>query len=465
MFHSGLKYPFPSALTTPFSHSPIPQGSSFVTFAGGWLSLSPMSDGTRAAHGVICLGLMLAIGPGCASYSPPPSARAPKPTPGLASKPVVLPFIFRHGIIHVRARLNGSDPLWLALDSGAPCSLEQKRVEALKLHRRGKRTVWGIGGSERVWIYEGVTFDLAGAVFPISEILSHKDASGDWSAGVLGRELFDHFVVEISYQNRTVTLHEPTTFQYTGPGEVLQADYKASSGPVLETQITGTNQTPVKARLLVDTGCNGSLCLRHEFVEAHPELGPASPTREDQRTGAGGSQRIRIGRIGGVQLGRWTVDKPLANYFQGRTPGMGDLSGHFGNETLRRFNVILDASRQHLILETNAMFAQPFVLEVRGLVLGMEWPDCRLELPGAILIGESPNFKTFRVVEVVKNSPAAKAGIREEDIVLSLDGKAMAEVSMQGILQLFGPDGRIHLLQVQRGTERLELRLESKPSI
>jgi S1-C subfamily serine protease len=69
------------------------------------------------------------------------------------------------------------------------------------------------------------------------------------------------------------------------------------------------------------------------------------------------------------------------------------------------------------------------------------------------------------VAEVVRNSPAARAGIRQQDVILSIDNQKLDEESTLGkILTSRKPGDRV-VLSIQRGgqTQQIEVTLGEKP--
>jgi hypothetical protein len=141
------------------------------------------------------------------------------------------------------------------------------------------------------------------------------------------------------------------------------------------------------------------------------------------------------------------------------------MSGNLGFEILRRFNIIFDASRGRVILETNAAFGQPFRPTSSSPLFGWSWPDAILELEGALLKSMPPDFATYRVLAVDENTAASMAGLKPEDMLISVDDTPVSELTVEDLIRLHRQDGRVCRLQIQRHRERLELRLESKPPI
>lgn len=267
---------------------------------------------------------------------------------------VAIPFKFRRGHIMIPARVNGSAPLSFVLDTGYGITmLNPDNAETLQLRRVGQMTIDGIAGEETAAVFAGATFDFAGAIYApprVAALPSDRERRARYRDGVLGHGFFRRFVVEIQPPTGTVKLHEPQTYRYSGPGEIVPLHFRHSI-PTAEATIVLPGRPPIKAVFEIDTGCDGGLCLGHDFVETNQLLPPGEKTRGGTREGVGGDTTTREGHLPRLELGRLFVENPEANFFVKGSPADPGLAGHIGIEVLRRFNVIFDYARQRMILE------------------------------------------------------------------------------------------------------------------
>jgi S1-C subfamily serine protease len=58
-------------------------------------------------------------------------------------------------------------------------------------------------------------------------------------------------------------------------------------------------------------------------------------------------------------------------------------------------------------------------------------------MSGIALRGEGPDHRTFRVKEVLENSPATEAGLAAGDVITSIDGVAASTLTLTAILEMF----------------------------
>jgi hypothetical protein len=265
---------------------------------------------------------------------------------------VVLPFKQERGHVMLGARLNGGQQASLMVDTGYGVNmLHPDLVEQLGLRRRGKVTIVGIGGEEDADMFEGAVLDFGGLTYAprrVAALPSDRQRSR-WRDGVLGSGFFRRFVVEIDSKRSTVTLHEPTSFEYGGGGQVLPLTFRRDT-PIVEGSIVLTNGRAAPAKFELDTGCDGGLCLGSDFVAEH-KLSATEGGQRSRRSGVGGGRGITSGTVPELRLGRLKVAKPSASFFLEGSPADSGMAGHIGWDVLRQFKVIVDYERKRLILE------------------------------------------------------------------------------------------------------------------
>jgi len=278
-------------------------------------------------------------------------------TPAAGPSSVTLPLELKRGHFVVPAQVSGSNSVWLMLDSGFSITMiDPKLAQMLSLKQIGHTTITGIAGEEQADVFEGVPFDFAGATYlphRVAALPSEAKKRSRRLEGILGSGFFRRFVLEIDPRTKTIKLHDPKTYNYAGSGEVLPLRLR-NSAPVVEAAIIIPGRPPIQGRFEIDTGCDGGLCLGHDFVEANHLLEPEGEVRKGGRTGVGGDAQTRIGYVPQLQLGRLTVNKPEVNFFLQGSPVDRGHAGHIGVEVLRQFRIVFDYARQRMLLESYA---------------------------------------------------------------------------------------------------------------
>ena len=59
-------------------------------------------------------------------------------------------------------------------------------------------------------------------------------------------------------------------------------------------------------------------------------------------------------------------------------------------------------------------------------------------------------------------APALEAGVREGDLIESVDGRPAVEIGLSALKEMFRHSGDIHQLTLRRGGERIEVTLTTR---
>ena len=118
------------------------------------------------------------------------------------------------------------------------------------------------------------------------------------------------------------------------------------------------------------------------------------------------------------------------------------LGGLIGNDILRRFNIILNYSKNDIYIVPNSHYDEAFDYSYSGLELYM--------IEGYIVVGD-----------VAKDSPAEQAGLMEGDIVISVN-KNFSQNLNQYKIALQAPNERIKIIVRRNGVLReIEFRVKT----
>src|SRR5262245_15297789 len=275
-----------------------------------------------------------------------------------AAAPVsVVPFRWTPGQIEVQVSVNGHEPSWFIVDSGAEFSILDQEYA----HRSGLSEHPARGRQ----FAEGVTLGLGTIEMEDQEVmifpLEGFRQQGRPIVGVLGYDLFRRWVVSIDYVARTLVLHEPRTYRSDPAAAAIPIAFVDRVVTVPVT-ITLADSTPIKASVILDTGAAQALILRHPFAESHAllERAAAHPTT---RAGSLETKTVTFARlpIHQLTLGAFTFGDPVLRLYMNAAGAGGDTrtDGALGNEILRRFTATFDYSRGRLYLLPNASFKEP----------------------------------------------------------------------------------------------------------
>ena len=276
-------------------------------------------------------------------------------------------FQLTDNLIYLQASLNGSQPLWMILDTGSSVTVFDESVsKTLGLQFLGEGNVNGPGqGSvQKLAFTAHSTLRLAGAELGDQTVATlplewFSRQSGRTTDGFLGSNIFRNYVVEIDYANQVLRLHDPATYSYSGSGQRLPIQFIWNDIPSVRAEVVAQDGTAITGIFLVDSGATTAIWLTKAFSDAHPEFLSAQETIEVPNVVAvGGEFSARLGRVPAVKLGGFLVSNPLTQFSQNTsgifaTPG---LAGTIGAQMLQRFTVILDYPHMEMILEPNEHF-------------------------------------------------------------------------------------------------------------
>jgi len=357
----------------------------------------------------------------------------------------------RHVIVQVS--INKSRPLSFVLDTGAHTAIVRTEVaKELGLTLEGQVNVGGAGaGTQAGSFVRNARWSLVGLdgfsqpvslALPLPELSA---AMGRPIDGIIGGEFIKEFVLELDYQARTIRLHPPATFSYRGPGEALPIDFVSVTHPVVKATVTPLGGQPVERRFMLDIGSGLALALHSPFVAEQGLPGSQAKTiRSIGGAGAGGRTMGQLGRIESLQLGSFTLRSPITMFSQDKAGAFANpaLAGNIGAQVAMRFRSFLDYGRRRIILEPAPGFGDPFDRAFSGLAL---------RAPG-------PDYRTFRVLEVLEDSPATEAGIRAGDIITAIDDVPAERLTMSIINDLFEKPVS-YAVTIQRGQQTMKVTL------
>ena len=371
---------------------------------------------------------------------------------GHATPPI--PIHLASNKVHVPVSMGG-ETVWFLLDSGANVSvLNREYTEQLGLELRNESTGTNAAGGRSFWYaftngpaYGFPTLEVRGHPFAVLERRT-QSSNGHDSAGLLGANHFQRFVVDIDYPGRTLRLHDPEHFAYDGPGVVVPLELNQNSKALIDVVLKPYGAEPLAARVSVDTGGRGLLTLNAPFVEEQELLSKLPKSvLTTVGFGIGGVVRHHVGRFEELRIGSLVVsDVPATLAPKGTTGAYGqpDKSGVLDAELLTRFRMIFDYSRERLIFEPREDLAKAF----------------EFDMSGAFLTAQGPDYNQPEVMSLLEASPAAKAGLEVGDVILSIDGVSCVNYSLDEVRALLKTDGVTRRLTIRRGDQELSIELQ-----
>lgn len=324
---------------------------------------------------------------------------------------------FTGGVMLVKVKVgNYPDTLNFILDTGSGgISLDSLTCLRLNIQsQQSDRTIRGIAGIRTVrFVYNqklhlpNLTLDSLNFHVNDYEILT--SAYGEQIDGIMGYSFLSRFIVKIDYDSAKIYVYSKGSMKYPRGGFLLR--------PILSTIPIQTarlgDERNVNSRFYFDTGAGLCLLLSNDFVEDSAFINKKRRPVNTQGEGLGGKMEMKLTTIKEFKLGPYRFKKVPTYIFEDayNVTAYPYLGGLIGNDILRRFNVILNYDRRDIYLIPNSHFRDPFDYSYTGLGI--------YKIDGEV-----------RVIDIMKDSPAERAGFQPGDIILAMNNTFSKNVQM-----------------------------------
>jgi hypothetical protein len=359
-----------------------------------------------------------------------------------------LPFTMVNDYVVLRTRADGI-PADLILDTGSATSVLDSAWAAEKGIAQGGRPVQALGtgaaqlsmstvGSLQVGPLE--LRDLRVGVVPLTGVMQ---ATGHRVDGTIGLEFFARWVVEVDYAGRRIRMYDPRSFDYRGSGVQVPVSLD-NPIPVALVDLELRDGSTARARLAVDLGSSRlSVRVSRRFAREHPAL--TGGLHAPMGTGVGGMIMGFLHRIPALRIGGLRVPGPTVSVAE---EDRGFLTvpwadGSIGAPVFRGTRMFIDYTRRRIIFEPTPALQVPAEYDASGLYL----------------VAEDDALRRPRVRHVIAQSPAAAAGVRAGDELVSIDGRPAAELELGAIRALLRRPGETRRLVLRRDGATIDVLL------
>jgi hypothetical protein len=381
-----------------------------------------------------------------------PAGGPPRLPKGVTS--FTIPFKRSGDHVLIPVGVNGSEPIWVVLDTGMPSPgillYDGPRVAALKLEYSNIQAAvggaGGSGGSTQARIALGATLEIGEAEIP-GEHVTVLPRVGLLSAihdGIIGMSVFANFVTAIDNDRGVIVLTDPKAYAPAADAAAVPLEMKGTTAYV-DVGLVSTSGAVAPLRLILDLGASHAVSLN--ATSSKSIVVPDGALRTRIGRGMSGEVLGRVGRVAGLDLGGIRLPNVIATFpdsMYENPRGLDSRNGNLGNGVLSRFNVTFDYPHRKMYLVRDQRFADAFEWDMSGLVLE----------PGS---GDSVS-----VAQVVAGSPAASAGIVAGDRLLAINGTPLTNRTMPDTRNVLRTDGaEVELQFVHDGaarTEKIKLR-------
>ncbi len=349
------------------------------------------------------------------------------------------------GIIVGKACLDPfSDSLTFIFDTGCgSISLDSMTAVRLGLESRSSGfTLRGVAGASPQRVLDGQSMRLGGIRMDslkvqVADYDVLSSIYGEKIDGIIGYSLFSRYLVKIDYDRSRMDIYTRGNVKYPRGGFLLKP--RLYGLPMLEGQMEDARA--IKSRFYFDTGAGLCLLFSSNFTTDSAVFGPKrkKPVRI-QGAGFGGKTEMQLTTLKTFSLGPFRFKQIPTYIFEDAydVTSYPQLAGLIGNDLLRRFNLWVNYERSEIYIVPNQSYNQPFDYSYSGISIAL--------VEGRIL-----------VTDVMPSSPADKAGFKEGDRILAVNGDRREDLQVyQSSLRTMGPKVKVLVLR-EGGKEELLL--------
>lgn len=341
-------------------------------------------------------------------------------TDGKTSTTIPIDLIDNH--VYLDVMLNGKGPYHMIFDTGGANIIDP--AVAQEIGALAKGSVQGSGVGEKTESLSFANVDalkvgdalLRSQLFAVAPVRAGFGISGGRPAdGLIGWEVLSRYVTTFDYAGKHVTLTLPKNAQPPSGAHVVPFVFNGTQ-PQIACRIAS-----IPSHCTIDTGARDTMTFYTPFLAEHPDVKPQTLTANGVNGfGVGGASMSQLGRLTSIAIDDFTMNDLIAGYTNATKGAFANpfAAANLGGNLLRRFNVTFDYGHETMALVPNAAYSERDSYERSGLFV--------VNLSGK-----------FTVVDARPGTPAADAGIAKGDVITSIDGAPVANLSLADIRDAF----------------------------
>ncbi len=354
-----------------------------------------------------------------------------------------IPFLLNNDHIIIQLSINNAPKMNFMFDSGAGGILINKDMaDSIGLEAVSERLNTGAVGTHTVSILKGNTIKLGDTqINNINMMRDEKEFeqldNGEKIAGIIGFHILSRFVVEVDYNTSELVLYNRSNYTYNGDGIVMPIVLTYNL-PLIISSIRVNSGIEFDGFFLVDTGARADLIVSSPTVSKYNMI-DAVGDHYVLRTEIGSSgkkAKIMYGRVNSLEFAEHAFNNVPVVLSQAESGVLSfdGIDGIIGNRILKRFNIIFDYQRSLIYLEPNGNMAKKFSTNVSGFT---------------VFFYEGRPF----VKNIIDRSPASKAGLKNNDEIVSINGTVVEKLGSDTVRDSFKKEGGKLKLVIKRGSK------------
>ena len=280
--------------------------------------------------------------------------------------------------------------------------------------------------------------------------------------GVIGYDLLQYFTLRFNYQLRTIKFYTPEKFHRPLLFFKEKSINLINKKPHVNASFSDVEVGGKQGNFLLDTGSSDAVWL---YKEDRIQL-PKKKFKDNLGFGfrgiiSGYRSKIDKFKMAGYQFNKVNVAFPDVD-----NESIKQRVGSIGNKLLKRFRFFISYADGKIYFKSNSLLGREFNYDKSGLLFKYDGISIiEKQVPVRLKIQKNSDNsydvtesedsyntvyeikKKIRIARVRKNSPAGKAGILPEDVIVTLQDKSINKYDLEEVRTLMSSEEgkQIHL--------------------
>jgi hypothetical protein len=339
---------------------------------------------------------------------------------------------FTGGIILVQALLNDiPDTLNFILDTGCGgISLDSATCSKYNVKQQPTdTTITGMGAAHKVNFAFNQTLHLPGLTinglnFHINDYAILSSVYGQKIDGLIGYSFFSRYIVNINFDSSWIKVYSPGEIKYPKEGTLLHPVFNSLPTETIEVK----DARKINFNFYFDLGAGLCFLMSRDFAKDSSIVLSRRRQVVTEAQGMGGRLQMNLTVIKQLKIGSYKFRNVPTYIFDDEynVTNYPFIGGLIGDDLLRHFNLTINYPNNEIHLLPNSHYTDSFDYAYTGLIVFF--------IDGRIMVDD-----------VIKGSPAQKAGIKKGDVLVAVAGNTSNNIQQYKIL-LQATDEKIRLL-------------------
>ncbi len=249
--------------------------------------------------------------------------------------------------------------------------------------------------------------------------------------GLIGKDIFEPFVVEIDRNMKQLVLHDPESFSV--PNGYVSIPLAFENGiPKINVKTIFENWDELGEDMLLKTGAPHTI-----LFDSDQNIFLVPPKKIESILEVNESIQVEghIGRVREVKIGEFVFEDAIASFTKEQTKEVN--RGSVGMGLLSRLDMIIDFRGKRMLVKQSKNSIKGFEYNLSGIKISME--------------GEQ-----YFIRYVQKGSPSEEAGIVVGDQLMAVNGEKLSSKNFNEVVSMFSkkPDKKITLTLLKDGLKK-----------